>query len=49
MNDTSFIFRFPTAEMKTKFHIHAVKNNTSMNKLLGEIVTRYLEEQKEVA
>ena len=49
MNDTSFVFRFPTVEMKTEFHIHAVKNNTSMNKLLGEIVTRYLRENKEVA
>ena len=42
-------FRFPTAEMKTEFQIHCVKLHISMNKLLGEIVTRYLEETKEVA
>ena len=42
-------FRFPTAEMKAEFQIHCVKLHIPMNKLLGEIVTRYLQEQKEVA
>lgn len=42
-------FRFPTAEMKTEFQIHCIKHNVSMNEKLGEIVSRYLSENKEVA
>lgn len=45
-----FLFRFPSEDSKKDFRLIAFSLNKSMNELLGEIVTRYLEEkQKEVA
>lgn len=50
MTNNQFLFRFKTLDEKNAFKIEATKLNKSMNGLLGEIVTRYLEEkQKEVA
>ena len=42
----NFVFRFPDADTKLNFRVAAAKLNKSMNELLGEIVTRYLEETK---
>jgi hypothetical protein len=42
----NFVFRFPDADTKLNFSVAAAKLNKSMNELLGEIVTRYLEETK---
>jgi hypothetical protein len=45
-----FPFRFPSEDSKKQFKLIAFNLNKSMNELLGEIVTRYLEEKhKEVA
>ena len=44
----AFLYRFPNENIKREFKVHAANQNKSMTELLGEIVTRYLEETKRV-
>lgn len=46
--NTDFMFRFRSGETKLGFRIAAAKQNKSMNELLNDIVTHYLEKNKEV-
>ena len=43
-----FLYRFPDENVKREFKIHAANQDKTMTELLGEIVTRYLEEAKRV-
>lgn len=43
-----FLYRFPDENVKREFKIHAANQDKTMTELLGEIVTRYLEETKRV-
>lgn len=47
--NTNFAFRFPDADTKLKFRVESAKLNKSMNELLGDLVTRFLSEQKKAS
>jgi plasmid stability protein len=46
--NTDFLVRFCNSETKLGLRIAAAKQNKSMNELLNDIVTHYLEKNKEV-
>ena len=48
-DETQFLFRFPTTETRRAFKLQAVLANKSMTELLGDLVTQYLADKKEVA
>lgn len=48
-DETQFLFRFPTTETRRAFKLQAVLANKSMTELLGDLVTQYLQDKKEVA
>lgn len=48
-DDTKYIFRFPTREVRQQLKIIATTRNMSMRELLCQIVLDFLEKNKETA
>ena len=48
-DDTKYIFRFPTREVRQQLKIIATTRNLSMRELLCQIVLDFLEKNKETA
>ena len=44
--DTKFIFRFPSREIRQQFKIVATTLDKSMTQLLGEIIVNFLEDKE---
>lgn len=43
-----FPYRFPNKDIRKRFKLHAVQADKSMNKLITELITEFLEKKEEI-